>query len=118
MDDQSGLHCLHNLIELVEVPSFPGASAPLVIFLQLYDGIGKYRLSVELHDRTSSAREVTAFLTSLDFPERFAKMDVILPVDSLRLPHSGRYEVVILLDGQELATQVFDAEVTNGEKEE
>lgn len=44
-------------------------------------------------------------------------MDVALPIDSLRLPDAGRYEVVLLLDGRELATQFFDAELDDGQEE-
>lgn len=37
-------------------------------------------------------------------------MEMIIPVDSVFLPRPGRYELIVLLDGQELARQHFDAE--------
>ena len=42
-------------------------------------------------------------------------MELVLPIDSMRLPHAGRYEVALVLDGDELATQFIDAEVVNGQ---
>ena len=117
-DELSGQYSLHKLIEALEFSAFPGDSAAFAIFLQLYDGIGTYELSVELHDLAENTKAAMAFIMSLDFTERLARMDVILPVDSLRLPRPGRYELVVSLDGVELASQILDAEVVNGEKEE
>lgn len=34
----------------------------------------------------------------------------------MTLPRSGRYEIAILSDGQDLATQFIDAEVAHGEE--
>lgn len=53
--------------------------------------------------------------SDLDFPERLVKMELVLPIDSMRLRRPGRYEIAILLDGGELATQFIDAEVGNGQ---
>lgn len=92
------------------MPVFPAPSRPFVVFLQLYDGIGRYHVNMEvngLDDDTSVAR---AALPDLDFPERLAKIDMMIPVDSILLPRPGRYELIVLLDGKELARQHFDAE--------
>jgi hypothetical protein len=115
-DERSGRCSLLNLIEVMPISNFPGDSAAFMIFLQLYDGIGRYQLRIELHDVSDSMRVATALFT-LNFTERLAKMDIALPVDTLRLPRPGRYELMVMLDGRELATQVFEAEVENGEKE-
>lgn len=47
----------------------------------------------------------------LEFPERFVKIELALPIDSMRLPSAGRYELAVLLVAAELATQFIDAEV-------
>lgn len=87
----------------------------MVAFLQLYDGIGRYELSMELRNLADDSGLAAGLFGNLDFPERLAKMEVGLPIDSMRLPIAGRYEIAILLDGRELATQFIDAEVANAE---
>ena len=116
-DEVSGQLSLNKLIEVLRFTAFPAESAPFVVFVQLYDGIGRYQLAVELRDLRESASMAATISSSLDFPERLVKMDVILPVDSLRLPHAGRYELAVLIDGEEIATQPIDAELENGEEE-
>jgi hypothetical protein len=61
-----------------------------------------------LDDDTSVAK---ATLADLDFPDRLARIDVVIPVDFIHLPRAGRYELVVSVDGQELARQYFDAEL-------
>lgn len=69
---------------------------PLAAFLQLYDGIGRYELSIELRNLAEES-SVAEKVSHLDFPERPVKMDLVLPLDSMRLPRPGRYEIAILL---------------------
>ena len=114
-DDVTAQLSLSKLIEDFQFPAFPADSAPFVAFMQLYDGIGRYRLAVELRDLSDNTSMAITVSSSLDFPQRLVKMDVILPVDSLRLPRSGRYEFAVLVDGEEVASQPFDAELFNGE---
>lgn len=109
-DPATGELTLHKLIECFRMPAFPAASPSFMVFVQLYDGIGRYRVSMALNaldDDTSVAR---ATLPDVDFPDRLAKMEMIIPVDSVFLPRPGRYELIVLLEGQELARQHFDAE--------
>lgn len=109
-DPATGELSLHKLVERFRMPVFPAPSRPFVVFVQLYDGIGRYRVNMEvnaLDDDTSVAR---ATLPDLDFPDRLAKIDMMIPVKSVFVPRPGRYELIVLLDGQELARQHFDAE--------
>jgi hypothetical protein len=39
-----------------------------------------------------------------------------MPVQSVGLPRAGRYDVIALVRGEELARQYFIAEAENGEK--
>lgn len=109
-DEATGAISLINLIEHFKTDTFPAQTRPFMLFLQLYDGIGRYGVCIEaraLDDDTSVAR---ATLSDVDFPERLAKIEMMVPVDSVLLPRPGRYELALLLDGQELAKQHFDAE--------
>ncbi|HVA49986.1 MAG TPA: hypothetical protein VNH11_26710 [Pirellulales bacterium] len=117
-DEITGQFSLNKLIDVVRFSTFPGVSLPFALFLQLYDGIGRYQLAIELRDLADGTRVAVAMFSSLDFIERLANMDVVLPVDSLRLPRAGRYQFAVLLDGEELATQHLDAEFENGEETE
>ena len=113
VDDITGQFNLYRLVDSLRFPVLPAEVPPLVVFLQLYDGIGRYELSAELRDLARGISVAAEAFTSLDFPARLAKMDLALPIASLRLPGPGRYEIAVLLDGQELATQFIDAEVAD-----
>jgi hypothetical protein len=64
---------------------------PFILFLQLYDGIGRYHVSIELHDLVQD-RVASAGIHEVDFPERLDKMDMAIPIDYIDLPRAGRYE--------------------------
>jgi hypothetical protein len=113
IDDITGQFNLYNVVNWLSLPDFPGETPPLASYLQLYDGIGRYDLSIELRNLADDTSVTAENFSYLDFPERLAKMELVLPIDSVRLPRPGRYELAILFDGQELATQFIDAEVSN-----
>lgn len=115
IDVATGQFNLYNVVNSLASPRFPADVPPLVAFLQLYDGIGRYELSMELRNLADDTGFAAGVFGNLDFPERLAKMEVGLPIESMRLPNAGRYEIAILLDGRELATQFIDAEATNAE---
>ncbi len=93
VDDATGEFSLSKIINTLEFPAFAAEAGPFAIFLQLYDGIGRYALSVELRDLAGDISVAAANLTDLDFPERLVKMALALPIPSLWLPHPGRYEI-------------------------
>ncbi|HET6882542.1 MAG TPA: hypothetical protein VFI31_20415 [Pirellulales bacterium] len=112
----TGAVCLMNLVEVVLLSEFPGSWGPFVLFLQLYDGIGRYGVRVELHDLTDD-RVAKAGFYEVDFPNRLDKMDLAIPIEAMRLPRPGRYKWVVYLNDEELAMQYFDAEAENGKEE-
>ncbi|MGH7135009.1 MAG: DUF6941 family protein [Pirellulales bacterium] len=116
INNSTGQFNLYNLVNSLTFVQFPAAARPLVAFLQLYDGIGRYEVSVELRDLADESSVAAGIFGHLDFPERLVKMELAVPIDSMRLPHLGRYEIAVLLDGQELATQFIDAEVADDDK--
>lgn len=87
----------------------------MVAFLQLYDGIGRYDLSLELRNLADDNSVSAGIFGHLEFPERLVKIEVALPIDSMRSPHPGRYELAVLLDAQEVATQFIDVEIVDGD---
>lgn len=105
---------LHNLIEMFSLLRFPGRSTPFTIFLQVYDGIGRYPLTVQVNDLADGSTIAEMALDDLVFPDRLARIQVTGPMDYVTLPRAGRYELVVFVDGRPLASQHFDAEVDDG----
>lgn len=116
VDDVTGQFSLYRLVNGLSFSDFPAASPPLAVFLQLYDGIGRYHLSIELRNLADESSVAAEIFSHLDFPERLAKMELVVPLESIRLPRPGRYELAVLFDGYELATQFIDAEVANDDE--
>lgn len=81
-DAATGEITLHRLTERFRMRVFPGASQPFMVFLQLYDGIGRYRVSMALNALDDDTCVALATLPDVDFPERLAKMEMIIPVDN------------------------------------
>jgi hypothetical protein len=107
---------IHNLIEKFGLRVFPGRSTPFSIFLEVYDGIGRYPITVEFNDLADGSTIAETKLHDLDFPDRLARIQVTVPVELVRLSQPGRYELVVFVGGQQLASQHFNAEVDDGGK--
>lgn len=110
----TGMVSLHNLIENFPIRAFPGRSTRFALFLQAYDGIGRYGTRVEINDLADGSTIAQAELDDLDFLDRLATIQLMVPFEFVNLPEPGRYEVVVLLDGQPFAQQHFDAEIDDG----
>lgn len=112
----TGAISLHNLIEKFRLRVLPGRSCPFTIYLQVYDGIGRYSLEIEINDLADDSRVAVSKLDDLDFPDRLAKIDITIPIDFVPLPRAGRYELVVYAGGQPMARQHFNAEADDGEE--
>lgn len=112
----TGAVSLHNIVERFRLRVFPGRSNRFTIFLQVYDGIGRYSMVVGFNDLADDSTIAEIKFDDLDFPDRLAKIDITIPLDFVQLPRPGRYELVIFVDGQPLARQHFDAEADDGDE--
>lgn len=63
----SGKITLHNLIDRFALRSFPGRSTRFAIFLQAYDGIGRYGIKVEINDLADGSTVAHGEADDLDF---------------------------------------------------
>lgn len=115
-DETAGEFDLYGLVNTLKFPEFPAQAPPLALFLQLYDGIGRYELSIELRNLADESRVAAGLFGHLEFPERLVKMELAVPVDRMRVPQPGRYEIAILFDGRELATQFIDIEAEDDDE--
>ena len=90
--------------------SFPGVGRPFMAFLQITDGVGRYEIVIEIHDLRENQVLARATGTGIEFPDRLTKMNLMIPVPPLPLPHSGVYDLVVFANGQEIDRQRFRAE--------
>jgi hypothetical protein len=93
----SGNVTIINTFNAFGVPQFPGQTGPFLIFLQLTDGIGDYNVDVEfidLQDDRVIARAVGP--AKIEFPNKLARMNVMIPIPPLYVLHDGSYEIRVL----------------------
>ena len=69
----TGKITLHNLIEKFRLRAFPGRSNRFTIFLQVYDGIGRYAMTLEVNDLADGSSLAVIEVDDLDFPDRLLK---------------------------------------------
>jgi hypothetical protein len=116
------LLCDHTIIEAVTAkvsvigifgqwnfPQFPHMTGAFTAFLQLTDGIGKYAVSVEVHDLQADQIIAQASITEVTFPQRNMTANLMIAVPPLLLQHAGSYDFVVLADRQEIDRQQFQA---------
>src|SRR5713101_2419337 len=62
------------------LPQFPHPTRPFMCFVQLTDGIGKYAVSVDIHDLGADQIIAQAALADVEFPERMSTTNLLIPV--------------------------------------
>jgi len=95
-------------------PHFPHSTPSFRVFLQLTDGIGSYVISVEVLNLQADQIIAQGRVAEMDFPERKSKVDLVISISPLLIPHAGSYDLVVLADGQEIDRQQFQATQTTG----
>lgn len=101
----TGQISLINIID--QIPSFPGQTMPVEAFLQVTDAEGKYDVVVEVRDCGADHVLARAIGAGIEIPDRHATCNILIPVPSLRLHHTGPYDFVVLANGQEIDRQQF-----------
>lgn len=95
-------------------PHFPHSTPSFTVFLQLTDGIGKYAISMEVHDLQSDQIIAQAPIKEIEFRDRKKKVSLPFSVSSLPIPQVGRYDFIVLANGQEIDRQQFQAIQNSG----
>jgi hypothetical protein len=106
-DPGTGTTDLLGVFDIFHVQGFPGLSPPFTAFVQLTDGAGGYQLTVEVYNLADGALVAGADGPVASFPDRFSKQNFFIRLPPLPLPHAGRYDFVLLADGQEVDRQEF-----------
>jgi hypothetical protein len=105
----TGKASLIGLIRTLTMTEFPGRSEPMKLFLQLVDGIGEYRLTIEVHDLAEGRVIARLKGPRISFLSRPATHQLFLTMPALPIPHPGRYDVIVLGNGAEIDRQQFRA---------
>jgi hypothetical protein len=68
-----------------------------------------YVVSVEIHDLQDDQSIAQGRVREVGFPERKSKVDLVISISPLLIPHAGSYDSVVLADGQEIDRQQSQA---------
>ena len=115
IEAETGKLSIIGIFDNIEMDRFPGWFPIFTAFLQLTDGIGAYKITIEVWDLQRGEVLASVTSTGIEFDDRADKVNLMIPVPSLLLQHPGRYDVVVLTDGQEIDRQQFVAERPEGE---
>jgi hypothetical protein len=98
------------IFEAFAIVSTPPTTAPFTAFLQMTDGVGRYGVTIEIHDLQTGKILGRTREVQIEFPQRQTKLNFFSPVPPLPLPtpHVGRYDFVVFADGQEIDRQQFE----------
>lgn len=97
------------IVDMWSFVDFPDETPPFMVYVQLTNGLGRYAVSVHIYDLQSDESLGQAQVAEVDFPDRQSKVHLFLQVAPLQLDHAGRYDLVVLADGQEVDRQQFQA---------
>jgi hypothetical protein len=108
IEAETGKVSLIGLIDKFTLPELPGQVIPFTVYLQLTDGIVQhdYEISVELHDLTTDTI-LASEGPKVKWKDRLTRLNLFMPVKSLRVHHAGAYDFVVFADRQEIDRQKF-----------
>jgi hypothetical protein len=75
----------------------------------LVDGIGRYEITVEIHDLQENQVIARSPAVQVDFPSRLHRVNLMIPLPPLPLQHPGAYDVVVFAGQHEIDRQQFSA---------
>ena len=100
------------------LPRFPGLTKPFSVFMQLTDGIGRYQVTVELHDLQEDMVIATADSDEIHWHDRHTFVDLVLQIPPVPFRHAGAYDFVVFADGSEIDRRRFNVtEATSPEQQ-
>jgi hypothetical protein len=109
IDAATGKTTLVGIFDRFFAPKFPYAVGPFAAYLQLVSGIGRYEMTIEIHDMHDNAAIARLAPLSMQFLDRVHKATLIFKAAPLVLPHPGQYDFVVLAGGRQIDRQSFDA---------
>jgi hypothetical protein len=125
-DEFTGLFSLINVFDNINSYSFPCTIGPYLLFLHITDGLGRYRITVEIQDLQSDVVIAREDQPEIELPDKNVKWIGILSVPEFEVAQPGMYDVLVLANDQEInrqkltVTQIpeeHDGEAEEGESE-
>jgi hypothetical protein len=104
-DEFTGLYSLINIFDNINVFALPCLIGPYLLFLQITDGVGRYRITVEIQDLPSGAVLAREDQPEIELPDPNVKWVGILAVPPFEISQAGFYDVLVLANGQEINRQ-------------
>jgi hypothetical protein len=89
------------------VPGVPCGIGGFTVFVQLHDGIGRYGLTVEVHNLRDQTVIARSNRMEMAFDSRPNSHNVMIPVPPLPFKDVGAYDLVVFADNQEIDRQRF-----------
>jgi hypothetical protein len=112
VEQGTGNVTLINTFGTFGVRGLPGETNPFTAFLQLIEGIGKYDMSVQIRALEDDRTIAKAFMPQpLTFPNRLVRINVMIPVPTLKIEKAGKYEISVFANDQEVEKQDFQVVV-------
>jgi hypothetical protein len=100
---------LINILANFKFSEFPGETPACTLFVQLVDATGPYKIAVEIHDLAGGTMVGFMHPIEVQIDDRLAAFNLLLPISPIPIPHAGAYDVVVLVDGEELEHQRYVA---------
>lgn len=119
VDQLTSRPSLINTTEYFEVAEFPCELPPFRVFVQLAEGIGKYAIVLEIHDRGDDEIVLRTGEIVIEFQDRLDRLNLDVGIGSLSLLLPTAYDIVVFANGEEVDRQrltVLLAEETNHEE--
>src|SRR5262245_5173846 len=105
LDAQTGKVSVIHIFEGFNFSRFPAITKRVDAYLQLTSGIGKYLMTVEVHDLADNSVLARATVAEMNFRDRIGRQNLIIPIPPLPIAHAGVYDVVVFADGKEIDRQ-------------
>jgi hypothetical protein len=104
-DEFTGLYSLVNIFDNIHLYSLPSLIGPYLLFLQVTDGLGRYRIAVEIHDLGSGSVLAREDQPEIELADKNVKWIGILGVPAFLIKEAGAYDILVLANGQEINRQ-------------
>jgi|ERR1043165_2861325 hypothetical protein len=98
---------LINVFRSLQLTVVPGQTAPMVVYVQLVDGIGRYDITLQIRDLAQDRIIGKGRGLKVFFPDPLSVHEVTLRIPPLPISHSGKYDVIVFANGQEIDRQQF-----------
>ena len=107
IDAQTGMPSLFNVFFKFRIPSQPGLTIPFSLFVQLTGGLGEYEFAAEFHD-LEEGKTLRRAVGNIRMVDKLEMVNIHFNFNPIEIPHSGRYDLIVFANGQEVDQLSFE----------